>query len=354
MSRGIAWIVMLAVPLAACAGAPDPPVRRTPFDPEAGPILPGPVPVPAQLPDDGIAARINNEILTWKDVAETYKLVKPEQVTEELRRSKRRALAEERLFLQAARQNNVTIPDQQLDDVIRRQIKEMGGEEAFEKELRFRGQTRTEYREQKRRDLLIYRLYQHLFQQAWQNPTLRTPALMLDFVSPQEILDFYHAHPDRFKAIENVTFWRIALQFQNAKEKEEKRALAEAIRRKIEEGSEFSMLSYFYSDVRRAREFEDRGKTRKELLDFYAPKTVELLFDVMKEGEVSPIWEDGKTLNLFRLEQRVKQREETFEEAQPKIRALLETKKRIENRNALRDHLKKDAYLWPPDVFDAK
>jgi hypothetical protein len=130
--------------------------------------------------------------------------------------------------------------------------------------------------------------------------------------------------------------------------------VAEAVLRKIEEGSEFSMLSFFYSDVRRAREFEDRGKDREELLKFYAPKTVELLFDTMKEGEVSPIWEDGKTLNLFKLEQRVKQREETFEEAQPKIRTYLENKKRSENREALRDHLKKDAYLWPPDVFDAK
>jgi hypothetical protein len=355
MTRGTWLLLILAAPLGACSGTPAPlPARRAPFDPEGGPLVPAAPPAPEKLPDEGIAARVNNEIVTWKDVADSMKKVKPEQVTPELRRSRRRLLAEERLFLQAARRNGVTVSEQQLDEVIRREVKQMGGEDAFEKYLRFNGQTRTEYREQKRRDLLVLSLYRHLFQQAWQNPTLTTPRLMLDFVSPQEILEFYKAHPEQFKAIENVTFWRIAFQFRDEKEKAEKKALAESVLRKLGEGTEFAMLTFFYSDVRRAREFEDRGKTRKELLDFYSPATVELLFDRMKEGEVSPIWEDRNTLNLFRLEQRVQQREESFEEAQPKIRTFLENKKRTENRNELRDFLKKDAYYWPPDLFDER
>ena len=72
----------------------------------------------------------------------------------------------------------------------------------------------------------------------------------------------------------------------------------------------------------------------------------------MKEGEISPIIQDGRSLNIFKMEQKVNQKAESFEEAQIKIRAMLENKYREENRRRLRDHLRKDAYLWPADLFD--
>jgi hypothetical protein len=112
------------------------------------------------------------------------------------------------------------------------------------------------------------------------------------------------------------------------------------------------MLAYFYSDVRRAKDFRDRGVSRKDLEGFYTPETIRYLFDEMKEGQVSPIIKDGKTLNIFKMEQKFKQKEEGFEEAQIKIRNMKENQKREENRQQLRDYLRKDAYLWPTDLFD--
>jgi hypothetical protein len=61
---------------------------------------------------------------------------------------------------------------------------------------------------------------------------------------------------------------------------------------------------------------------------------------------------DGKTLNIFKLEQKVNQKEEPFEDAQVKIRSFLEHERREKNRQMLRDHLLKGAYLWPADLFD--
>src|SRR5258708_5242502 len=51
---------------------------------------PKPVALPAPLPvsDDGIAARINNEILTWKDVRDALKEIKAADLTPELLKSK--------------------------------------------------------------------------------------------------------------------------------------------------------------------------------------------------------------------------------------------------------------------------
>jgi hypothetical protein len=79
---------------------------------------------------------------------------------------------------------------------------------------------------------------------------------------------------------------------------------------------------------------------------------VRYLFDVMKEGEISKIVRDGKTINIFKMDQKFKQKEEPFEEAQIKIRNGLESQYRERNRKLLRAHLVKDAYIWPADLFD--
>lgn len=316
------------------------------------PARPAPPPAAVTSTSDGIAARVNNEILTWKDVRDALKEIKAADLTPELLKSKRRELAEERMFLQAARKNNLTITELELDDAQRRDVKMYGSEEEFEKVTRIKHGTKTAYREDKRRQLLVFKLYRHLLQQSWTNPGKDTPGLMLDFVSPEELRDFFKKHQEQFQAIEQIAFTRIGLQFSTAADEVLKRQLAESLQRKLEEGAEFTMLAYFYSDVNRAKNFRDRGVTRKDLAAFYAPETVTYLFDVLKEGEVSGIVRDGKTFNIFKMEQKFSQKMETFEEAQIKIRPMLENAYREANRKRLRDHLRKDSYLWPPDLFE--
>ena len=314
---------------------------------------------PAQVPistaparSEGIAARVNNEIITWKDVMEALKDIKPSDVTPELKRSNLRQLAEERMFLQAARANNLTITEPELDEAQRRDIKMYGGEDEWEKVIRIRYGTKTAYREARRKELLIYKLYRHLMQQSWTNPGKGTPGLMLDFVSPEEIRQYFNDHKEQFQAIERVSFMRIGLQFQNTPQEEAKLVLAESLLRKLKQGAEFAMLAFFYSDVRRAKDMRDLGVTRKDAKEFYTEETVKYLFDVMKEGEVSPIIKDRNSLNIFKMEQKINQKAESFEEAQVKIRNMKENQYREENRRKLRDHLRKDAYIWPPDLFD--
>jgi peptidyl-prolyl cis-trans isomerase SurA len=331
--------------------APTPPVPAQAKVPEAAKPLPPPAP-PA-VANDGIAARINNEILTWKDVRDALKEIKPADLTIELKKSKLREMAEERMFLQAAKKNNLTITEQELDEAQRRDVKMYGSEEEFEKAIRIKFGTKTAYREDKRKTLLIFKLYRHLLQQSWTNPSKDTPGLMLDFVSPQEIRDYYNEHEAQFQAIEQIALTRIGLQFATAQQREIKQQVAESLLRKLSEGAEFTMLAYFYSDVPRAKSFRDRGVSRKDLTGFYTPETVHYLFDVMKEGEISGIIVDGNSLNIFKMDQKFNQKPESFDEAQIKIRNMLENKYREENRKKLRDHLRKESYLWPNDLFDA-
>lgn len=354
MSRRIVSILLALA--AGCSSAPPPSNQMAPTPSEQpkvqAPPKPAPLAAPAAPSTDGIAARINNEILTWKDVKDALKEIKASDLTPELLKSKRRELAEERMILQSARKNNLSISELELDEAQRRDVKQYGSEEEFEKVIRIRYGTKTVYREEKRRQLLIFKLYRHLMQQSWTNPGKETPGLMLDFVSPQETREYFERHSDQFQAIEQVAFTRIGLQFSTPAEEKIKQQVAESLVRKLAEGAEFTMLAYFYSDVSRAKGFRDRGVTRKDLAGFYTPETVTYLFDVMKEGEVSGIVKDGKSINIFKMEQKFAQKAETFDESQLKIRSMLENKYREENRKRLRDHLRKDAYLWPEDLFE--
>jgi hypothetical protein len=241
-------------------------------------------------------------------------------------------------------------------------MKATAGEEQFESWLRSTGQTRTEYRERWRRTLLVQKLHWHLMRKAVSNPDADTPGLMQDYVPPEEIREYYEGHRDQYRAIENVSFWRIGLQFSNVREKEAKRAMAESLLRKVEEGSDFYMMAAVYSDVwrtvevggRTMREYGYRGLKREEAQSFFTPDTVKLLFETMKPGEQSGIIEDGQTVNLFRLEQRISQKEETFEESQAKIRSYLEHRRREESRKRLRGELVRRSYVWPPGLFEGK
>ncbi|HYE98058.1 MAG TPA: SurA N-terminal domain-containing protein [Planctomycetota bacterium] len=343
-------ILPLLLLLAGCSSTP--PAQESPMAPAEGParLLEERKPPERTQELHGIAARINNEIVTWKDVRDAIGDVK--EVTPELRRARLRTIAQERLFLQAARQNGVTVSEQELDDHLRRETRTYGGEEEYEKLIRLSGKTKTEWREDKRRQILVHKLYRHLIQKAWQAPDAKTPGLLLDFVAPEEIDEFYRQNSERFQSVENVTFVRIALQFSSPAEESAKRAIAESVLRRLAEGAEFHMLAFFYSDVRRAREFDDRSKTRAELEQFFEKPTVDLLLGSLKVGEISPIVKDRNTLNIFRVEHRQQQRAETRQEAEPKIRNYLENIKREENRRKLLAHLIKDAYLWPRDLFN--
>ncbi len=300
---------------------------------------------------EGIAARINNEILTWRDVLDTLKQLRKEDVTPELRKSKLREMAEERLFLQTAKANNIQVSEPEVDESIRREQRGYPNEDEFEKAIRIRHGTMTAYREEKRKQALIFKLYRYLVQKSWASPDRSTPGLMLDFVPPEDVRLYYEDHAQQFRAIERITFWRLALQFSTEKEKEMKKVMAGSILRRLAEGCDFPMMAFYYSDTGRAKGMRETGVTRDDIKEFFLPSTVTLLFERLKEGEISPLVEDGKSLNLFRLDQRLLQRAESFEEAQGKIRNFLENQRREENRKKLRLHLVKDAYLWPGDLF---
>src|SRR5579863_8300396 len=120
MSRVIGALVLACAAAMGCSSAPHPnemaptakpeaPAQARPDGASAKPPAPTPIPAPApaaprpapvSVASEGIAARINNEIITWKDVKEALKEIKAADLTIELQKSKLREMAEERMFLQ--------------------------------------------------------------------------------------------------------------------------------------------------------------------------------------------------------------------------------------------------------------
>lgn len=312
-------------------------------------------------PGNGVAAKVNHEILTWRDVDDKLKLSPgdlPPENFQKARRGMRRQLVEEKLFLQAAEKYRIGVTDQEIDEIVRRKVKDFRTEEAFDTWLRTSARlTKTQFREALGRDIRVSKLYGYLVRLSYgagnpQGPQEYVP-LLLDSVTPEEIRTYYGQNRDQFKALEYVTAWRIGLQFRNEREKAEKRMLGESLQRKIAEGSDFEVLARLYSDVSRLH--EDRRiygdvELRRDN-GFYTPATTALLFDQLQPGEGSGLVEDGQTFNLFLLKARVIQKEESFEEAQVKIRILKENQKRVENRRRLLQLLVERSYLEPADIF---
>lgn len=301
----------------------------------------------------GIAAKINGEIVTWDEVEIALRAHRPQE-REQVRQATLLQMAETRLYIQFAKKYGIVVTEPDIDEAIKRDKKLLGGDENFERSLRFRSMTLTEYREDRRRTLLVHSLYRKLYLDAIRSPGIQS-VLLWETVSPEEVKEYYLANRDQFTPLQSVTFLRIGLLWKDEPERELKRRVAESLLRKLAEGTDFLIMAAYYSEtLQQEKTTERKGPwyldLKREQSEFSA-ETTAFLFDRMKEGEVSPILEDRNSINLFRMERRLDRKAETFEEAQVKIRSQLEHQRIEQNRNILRSELLKQSYIEPPDLF---
>jgi tetratricopeptide (TPR) repeat protein len=302
-----------------------------------------------------LAARINDEVLSWTSVREKLSDLKPGEITPELLHAKRRELVESILIRQYAERKQLTVSDSEVDEAAQRDRKLYPSAEEFEKFINVRYGSRSEHRKTLHWNLLRGKAVSHALATQSTDPEVKD-ALFSPAAAPQEELRrYFDAHPDQFqKAVEEIAFLRIGVGFAGPQMETDKTAILESLLRRLEKGSEFAMLAYFYSTVPRAKGFRDRGVTRADLQGAYAPETIAFLFDTLREGETSGILKDGKTLNIFKMEQKVKHPAESFEDAEPKIRSMLEVEVRNRNYAALVQALRRSARIEPVDVFQEK
>lgn len=309
---------------------------------------------PPQQERTGIAARVNDEIITWDELRLKAERLPPGDDREKLLQAELRRTVDERLFLHEAKRLQLAVREEEIDQAIDRmkktQLSRPGEskdviERRFQERLKFQGITLAEFREQLGRELLKNAVYRRMMFDSVRNPSLYT-TLVTEFVSPEETKAYYDSHPDEFKPIFYVTALRIGLNF-TAADREEKRRTLESLRRKLDAGAEFRVLAGYYSDLKGM----DLRELRKENSEF-APETNRILFDELAEGQVSGIVEDGHTLNLFKLIVRHDEKGRSYEEAQEAIRSQLENARREQNRTVLRQALLQQYYVEPAGLFE--
>src|SRR5690242_11750416 len=136
----------------------------------------------------GIAARINNEIITWDEVEMTLRTISPEQRIPELRRNQLRVLAERMLFLQEAKNYGITVPESEVDGIVEGERKRSGyTPDQFQHYINtVENLSISEYRDIIRKDRTIQLLFSRLVTEPLRNPNSKV-MLLIEFVSPEEM-----------------------------------------------------------------------------------------------------------------------------------------------------------------------
>jgi hypothetical protein len=304
--------------------------------------------------DTDVAARIDGAAIRWAEVDERMNL-NPAAITPEIRRAKLREVVVDRLIAREAAQCDLNVSDQELDEFIDREMKRYPDKEEFEKALRVMNVTKAKYREDLRRSFLQVRLLRHLILHLLKNvPDAREFGFDVTEVKPEEIKAYYEKHREEFQATEHITAWRIGMKFSGEEEKKQKRKVLESALRKLDQGSDFYILAAYTSEV------GPDTKSGRSIFGHwqlcpkdspYTKGTNALLFKTLKEGETSGIVEDGNTLNLFHLIQRVNLPAQSLEDARERIAQVLNNEKREQNLERMRRELIRRAKIEPADLF---
>jgi len=139
-----------------------------------------------------VAARVNDEIITWKEVDDSLKKIRTENITPELRRSQLRQLAEQKLWLQFARKDKVVATDEEVNDALRKERERFIGHDQYEAYLRVAGTTRAERRELFRTVVVLQKYILHKTQKTEltgeERQRLRREMIRESLIEPADLL----------------------------------------------------------------------------------------------------------------------------------------------------------------------
>lgn len=215
------------------------------------------------------------------------------------------------LLLQEARTRQLVVDDGEVDAEIDRLREDFPSEEDFEAQLSEWGTSLDELRTERRRDMLIAKLFEADV----------TPRVA---VGDEAVRAFYDQHPDQFAETEAVQASHILIETAPdgaPAERDAARARAEAIRSEaLAAGADFGALAREHSDDRATAGaggelgFVVRGQT--------VPPFEEALF-ALQAGEVGPVTESQFGFHVIRADGRRDAGVVPFEEAGDGIRRML-------------------------------
>lgn len=293
---------------------------------------------------DRIVAVVNEEAITQseldfmlKPLYEQYKdQYASQQAMEMLSEARQKLLGqiiEDRLVFQEAKNQKITISEEEIEDEISQFKKRFKTDQELEDALRRDGLTFSDVRERLERQAMVRRL---------QDMEIRAKVV----VSPMEIEKYFEEHPSEFSSRESLKVRSITVK--KTEETREKGLTDEPaknrvldLRRRILSGEDFGDLAKQYSEDTNAKsEGLSNWIEKGEMI----PAIDEIIF-TMKIGEISQMIETPMGYHLFRLEEKKAGQAKTLEEVRDKIHAtLFHEKARRRFQEWLQD-LKRNAYI---------
>ncbi|HEY5654058.1 MAG TPA: peptidyl-prolyl cis-trans isomerase [Pontiella sp.] len=297
---------------------------------------------PLSIDIDGYAAKVNARVITRGEVRESLAPLLPElyrayqgaQLEEELEKAYIRArneLIERALIMEAFKAKGGHIPDQYVNDEIRRVINERfkGDKALFEQVLAKQKKTHAEYMEVIREQMAVGMLI---------NEEVSRRAR----VTPQTVRETYDKNKDAYFIPEKVKYSIIVL---NKGETPEDQAVkleeARTIRQRLLDGADFATTAKELSEGGRA---SDGGAFPWMQPKDVRPELQEPL-KMLPAGELSEIIEADNRLYIVKVEARRQSAYKSFDEVRTEIKNSLITKERERLRDRWISRLKKEHYI---------
>ncbi len=287
---------------------------------------------------DGIAAVVNNEVVTFSQVRElvgpkekqAHDTLKGQELVEKIKSIRTEAindLIDRALIIQDFKTKGFTIPDYFIDDRIQGIIKDEFGadRQAFLRTLAAQGYTLEKFRDFQR-DMIIV-------------SEMRKQAVKgVSTVPDAKINQYYREHVEEYSQAEQMKLRMIAIR---GVENDSRRKMIEEIRQKISEGAEFGDLARMYSEDSSQEQYGDWGWIDRKKLNESLTK---IAFS-LKPGEMSQVVELGGSYYLLYCEAKKAATVKPIKDVHDEIeKALLQTERQQQQQDWLAK-LRRKAYI---------
>ena len=291
---------------------------------------------------DGYAARVNDRVITQGEVWTALAPIMPElrrtyqgaRLEAEVKKAYKKALGdlvEHALIMEAFRTRGGQIPDQYVNDEIKRMINDRfkGDEALFEQVLAEQKKTRTEYMDTLREQMAVGML-------------MGEEVSRRARVTPAQVKAEYEANKERYFIPEKVEHSVILLnKGATAEDQAVKRQEAESIHQRLTEGADFGTVAKELSEGSRAAE---GGKFPWMQPKDVRPELQETL-KTLPAGEISNVIEADTELYIVKVHARRMSGYKSFDEVRQTIKTSLNAKERKRLKARWIDRLKENNYV---------
>ncbi|HEY5621117.1 MAG TPA: peptidylprolyl isomerase [Pontiella sp.] len=291
---------------------------------------------------DGYAARVNNRVITRSEVMEALAPVLPElyrayqgdQLKEEIDKAfiqVRQDLVERALIMEAFKATGGQIPDQMVNDEIKRTINSRfkGDKTLFEQVLADKKMTRAEYMDKIREKIAV----------SWMtsdNISLRAR------VTPEQVLQAYQNDRESYLIPEKIKYSLIVLnKGETTVDQTVKKKEAERIREQLLQGANFAETAKTVSEGSRA----DSGGSFPWMQPKDARIELQDALSTLPVGEISDVIETETQLYIVKIEARQQSTYTPFEEVRREIQNRLEAEERKRLHDRWIARLMEDNYV---------